>query len=103
MGGLSLIPQVVDAVSVPVIAAGGIADGRGIGAAHALGAEAVQIGTAFVSCVGSGASAAYRSALSSRSPSLDRGSARAPWAASATCARWRWRIYLWRSTPPPWQ
>ena len=65
MGGLSLIPQVVDAVSVPVIAAGGIADGRGVVAAHALGAEAVQIGTAFVSCVGSGASAAYRSALSS--------------------------------------
>jgi nitronate monooxygenase len=59
MGGLSLIPQVVDAVSVPVIAAGGIADGRGgVVAAHALGAEAVQIGTAFVSCVGSGASAA---------------------------------------------
>ncbi len=49
MGGLSLIPQVVDAVSVPVIAAGGIADGRGVVAAHALGAEAVQIGTAFVS------------------------------------------------------
>jgi nitronate monooxygenase len=65
MGGLSLIPQVVDAVSVPVIAAGGIADGRGVVAAHALGAEAVQIGTAFVSCAGSGASAAYRSALSS--------------------------------------
>lgn len=47
MGGLSLIPQVVDAVSVPVIAAGGIADARGVVAALALGAEAVQIGTAF--------------------------------------------------------
>src|SRR5258705_501731 len=65
MGSISLIPQVVDAVSVPVIAAGGIADGRGLVAALALGAEAVQIGTAFVSCLGSGASAAYLSALSS--------------------------------------
>jgi nitronate monooxygenase len=65
MGGLALIPQVVDAVSVPVIAAGGIADGRGLVAALALGAEAAQIGTAFLSCADSGASPAYRAALSS--------------------------------------
>jgi len=45
---MSLVPQVVDAVSVPVIAAGGIADGRGIAAALALGAEGVQVGTRFV-------------------------------------------------------
>ena len=45
---MSLVPQVVDAVSIPVIAAGGIADGRGIAAAFMLGAEAVQIGTRFV-------------------------------------------------------
>ena len=45
---LTLVPQVVDAVSIPVIAAGGIGDGRGIAAAFMLGAEAVQIGTRFV-------------------------------------------------------
>jgi nitronate monooxygenase len=65
MGGFSLIPQVVDTVKLPVIAAGGIADGRGLAAAFALGAEGVQIGTAFLSCAGSGASEAYRTALSS--------------------------------------
>jgi len=43
-----LVPQVVDAVSVPVVAAGGIADGRGLAAALALGAEGVQLGTVFV-------------------------------------------------------
>lgn len=45
---MTLVPQVVDAVGVPVIAAGGIADGRGLAAAFMLGAEAVQIGTRFV-------------------------------------------------------
>lgn len=45
---MSLVPQVVDAVSIPVIAAGGIGDGRGIAAAFMLGAEAVQMGTRFV-------------------------------------------------------
>ena len=45
---MTLVPQVVDAVSIPVIAAGGIGDGRGIAAAFMLGAEAVQIGTRFV-------------------------------------------------------
>lgn len=45
---ISLVPQVVDAVSIPVIAAGGIADGRGMAAAFMLGAEAVQMGTRFV-------------------------------------------------------
>src|SRR5207245_1534510 len=46
-GTFALVPQVVDAVKVPVIAAGGIADGRGIAAAFALGASGVQIGTAY--------------------------------------------------------
>ena len=46
---MALVPQVVDAVDLPVIAAGGIADGRGIAAALALGAEAVQLGTRFLS------------------------------------------------------
>ncbi len=45
---MALLPQVVDAVKVPVIAAGGIADGRGIAAAFALGAAGVQIGTAYL-------------------------------------------------------
>ena len=45
---MALVPQVVDAVNIPVIAAGGIADGRGFAAAFMLGAEAVQIGTRFV-------------------------------------------------------
>ena len=47
-GTLALVPQVVDAVEVPVIAAGGIGDGRGIAAAFALGASAAQIGTAYL-------------------------------------------------------
>ncbi len=47
-GTMALVPQVVDAVSVPVIAAGGIADGRGIAAAFALGASGVQLGTAYL-------------------------------------------------------
>lgn len=50
IGTMALVPQVVDAVKVPVIAAGGIADGRGIAAALMLGASAVQIGTAFLTC-----------------------------------------------------
>jgi nitronate monooxygenase len=50
VGLMSLLPQVVDAVDQPVIAAGGIADGRGIAAAFALGGSGVQMGTAFLSC-----------------------------------------------------
>jgi nitronate monooxygenase len=63
LGSIALIPQVVDAVEVPVIAAGGIADGRGIAAAFALGASGVQIGTAFLSTPESGINPLYRSAL----------------------------------------
>jgi nitronate monooxygenase len=62
-GTMSLVPRVVDAVDVPVIAAGGIADARGVIAALALGAEAVQIGTAFLACEESGASRLHREAL----------------------------------------
>lgn len=50
IGSLALTPQIVDAVKIPVIAAGGIGDGRGIAAAFALGAAGVQIGTGFLSC-----------------------------------------------------
>src|SRR5262245_39794188 len=59
-GTLSLVPQIVDRVSVPVIAAGGIADVRGAIAALALGAEGVQIGTAFLACEEAGASRLHR-------------------------------------------
>ncbi len=62
-GTFSLVPQVVDVVSAPVVAAGGIADARGILAAFALGAEGVQIGTAFLACEESGASQQHRQAL----------------------------------------
>lgn len=48
LGVFSLVPQIADAVDVPVIAAGGIADGRGMAAAFALGASAIQVGTAFL-------------------------------------------------------
>jgi len=65
-GTLSLIPQVRDIVDVPVIAAGGIGDARGVIAVLALGAEAVQIGTAFLACEESGASRLHREALRSR-------------------------------------
>jgi len=62
-GTFALVPQVVDAVKVPVIAAGGIADGRGIAAAFALGAAGVQIGTAYLRCPESRVIAPARSAL----------------------------------------
>jgi nitronate monooxygenase len=65
VGGLALIPQVVDAVRVPVIAAGGIADRRGVAAAFALGASAVQVGTAFLRTRQSAISDAYRIAIGS--------------------------------------
>ncbi len=63
VGTLALVPQIVDAVKVPVIAAGGIADGRGIAAAFALGASAVQIGTAYLFCPESTISPVHRAAL----------------------------------------
>lgn len=63
IGGISLIPQMADAIKIPVIATGGIMDGRGIVAALALGASAVQMGTAFLTCTESGVSEAYRKAI----------------------------------------
>jgi nitronate monooxygenase len=60
VGTIALVPQIVDAVSVPVIASGGIMDGRGIAAALALGASAVQMGTAFLTCDEAGVSEAYK-------------------------------------------
>jgi len=63
IGTMSLVPQIVDAVHIPVIASGGIADGRGLIAAHALGADGVQMGTAFLTATESGAHDAYKSAV----------------------------------------
>jgi nitronate monooxygenase len=62
-GSFALVPQVVDAVKVPVIAAGGVADGRGIAAAFALGAAGVQIGSAYLRCPESKVSTPARAAL----------------------------------------
>ncbi len=60
---LALVPQVVDVISIPVIAAGGIADGRGMLAAFALGAEAVQVGTRFAATIESSAHPRYKQAI----------------------------------------
>ncbi len=62
-GTFALVPQVVDAVRVPVIAAGGIGDARGIVAAFALGASAVQLGTAYLFCPEAGVSSVHARAL----------------------------------------
>lgn len=63
VGLMTLVPQVVAAVKVPVIAAGGIMNGRGIGAALLLEAQAAQLGTAFLGCPESGIAQAWRDAL----------------------------------------
>jgi len=63
IGTLALVPQVVDAVSVPVVASGGIMDGRGIAAALALGAAGAQLGTAFLATPESGAPDAHKHAV----------------------------------------
>jgi nitronate monooxygenase len=66
VGTFSLVPQVADAVSIPVVAAGGITDGRGLAAALTLGADGAQIGTGFLATAESGASQMHKAAL--RSP-----------------------------------
>jgi nitronate monooxygenase len=63
VGTLALVPQMVDAVGIPVIASGGIMDGRGIAAVLALGAVGAQLGTAFLTCEEAGISEAYKQAL----------------------------------------
>jgi nitronate monooxygenase len=65
VGTFALLPQIVDAVQVPVIAAGGIADARGVAAALSMGASAAQIGTAYLICPETKTSALHRAALKS--------------------------------------
>ena len=65
MGTFALLPQLVRALTVPVIAAGGIADARGVAAALALGAGAAQVGTAYMLCPEATTSALHRAALQS--------------------------------------
>ena len=65
VGAFALLPQIVQAVKLPVIAAGGIADAKGIAAAMALGAAGVQIGTAYLLCPEATTSAVHRAALKS--------------------------------------
>jgi len=68
VGTFALVPQVVDAVGIPVIAAGGIADRRGVAAAFALGARGVQVGTAFLATRESAAPPSHRAALPGTAP-----------------------------------
>lgn len=63
VGTITLVPLIADAVGVPVIASGGIMDGRGIAAALALGAAGVQLGTAFLTCVEAGVADVYKDAI----------------------------------------
>jgi len=65
LGTFALVPQIVTAVKVPVIAAGGIADADGVAAAMALGAAGVQVGTAYLLCPEATTSAVHRAALQS--------------------------------------
>ncbi|MBV9788861.1 MAG: nitronate monooxygenase, partial [Chloroflexi bacterium] len=65
MGTLALVPQLVQAVNVPIIAAGGIADARGVAAALALGGAGAQVGTAYMLCPEATTSAVHRAALTS--------------------------------------
>ncbi len=63
VGGLALVPQVVDAVKIPVLAAGGIADGRGLVAALALGAQGIVVGTRFIATPEAQAAPQYRETI----------------------------------------
>lgn len=69
---MTLVPQVVDAVTIPVIAAGGIADGRGMAAAMMLGAEGVQMGTRFVVAKNRSYTRIIRNALSKQKTSIPK-------------------------------
>lgn len=72
IGTMALVPQVLDAVRLPVIASGGIMDGRGVAAALALGASAVQMGTAFLTCDEAGVAEAHKAAILAARPQETR-------------------------------
>jgi nitronate monooxygenase len=72
IGTLALVPQVVDAVPLPVIASGGIADGRGVAASLALGAAGVSVGTRFLACRESGAFPAWKARALGAAPETSR-------------------------------
>jgi nitronate monooxygenase len=99
VGTFALVPQIVDAVGVPVIAAGAVADGRAIAAAFALGACGVQIGTAFLSCHEAGTDAARR-ALLARATDTDTIVTDAFSGRSARAARSRFADAMARSRQP---
>ncbi|AOK28419.1 MULTISPECIES: NAD(P)H-dependent flavin oxidoreductase [Burkholderia] len=67
IGTIALVPQLVDATGLPVLAAGGIMDGRGMAAALALGAQAAQLGTAFITCAQSATPEAWKARIATSS------------------------------------
>ena len=96
VGLLSLLPAVADAVKVPVVATGGIADGRGVAAALLLGASAVQVGTAFLRCPEAKIAKAWADAISRTAPEdtiVTRAFSGRPGRSLATA-------YVWAATAP---
>ncbi len=102
IGTLALVPQVVDHVSVPVIASGGIMDGRGLAASLALGASAVQMGTAFIACAESGAHPDYQQRiLNSQAEDTGITVAYSGKAARGVCTKFMQTMEAYQGSIPP--